>query len=134
MVHHFLWKNKYHLLGYWATKLRKIQVITLKSTALLFLFSIIHIYIRHACPPVYAYYSSFKWKLTSSFFWMIIFSDFFSWNRIKIRYCDGASFSGDSQNAVRGDASSFSPLTSCRSHRFCSVEFVKFVKSACCSF
>lgn len=32
---------------------------------------------------------------------MIIFSDFFNWNRIKIRYCDGASFSGDSQNAVR---------------------------------
>ncbi|KAH1201030.1 Pectin acetylesterase 10 [Glycine max] len=28
--------------------------------------------------------------------------DFFSWNRIKIRYCDGASFSGDSQNAGAG--------------------------------
>ncbi|XP_045796777.1 pectin acetylesterase 12-like isoform X2 [Trifolium pratense] len=24
--------------------------------------------------------------------------DFFNWNRIKVRYCDGASFSGDSQN------------------------------------
>ncbi|KAJ4727950.1 Pectin acetylesterase [Melia azedarach] len=24
--------------------------------------------------------------------------DFFSWNRVKLRYCDGASFSGDSQN------------------------------------
>ncbi|KAK9287779.1 hypothetical protein L1049_016219 [Liquidambar formosana] len=24
--------------------------------------------------------------------------DFFNWNRVKIRYCDGASFSGDSQN------------------------------------
>ncbi|KAK4742745.1 hypothetical protein SAY87_000746 [Trapa incisa] len=26
--------------------------------------------------------------------------DFFNWNRVKIRYCDGASFSGDSQNMV----------------------------------
>ncbi|XP_068334536.1 pectin acetylesterase 3 [Pyrus communis] len=24
--------------------------------------------------------------------------DFFNWNRVKLRYCDGASFSGDSQN------------------------------------
>ncbi|KAJ6679969.1 PECTIN ACETYLESTERASE [Salix purpurea] len=24
--------------------------------------------------------------------------DFFNWNRVKVRYCDGASFSGDSQN------------------------------------
>ncbi|XP_027331637.1 pectin acetylesterase 10-like isoform X2 [Abrus precatorius] len=28
--------------------------------------------------------------------------DFFNWNRIKIRYCDGASFSGNSQNAAAG--------------------------------
>ncbi|KAI4335124.1 hypothetical protein L6164_013801 [Bauhinia variegata] len=26
--------------------------------------------------------------------------DFFNWNRVKVRYCDGASFSGDSQNAA----------------------------------
>ncbi|KAJ8444088.1 hypothetical protein Cgig2_025089 [Carnegiea gigantea] len=25
-------------------------------------------------------------------------ADFYNWNRVKIRYCDGASFSGDSQN------------------------------------
>lgn len=24
--------------------------------------------------------------------------DFFNWNRVKVRYCDGASFAGDSQN------------------------------------
>lgn len=30
----------------------------------------------------------------------ITFADFFNWNRVKIRYCDGASFSGDSQNQV----------------------------------
>ncbi|CAN0885125.1 Pectin acetylesterase 6 [Linum grandiflorum] len=26
--------------------------------------------------------------------------DFYNWNRIKLRYCDGASFTGDSQNEV----------------------------------
>nr|DAD32911.1 TPA_asm: hypothetical protein HUJ06_011762 [Nelumbo nucifera] len=26
--------------------------------------------------------------------------DFFNWNRVKVRYCDGASFSGDSQDEV----------------------------------
>ncbi|CAI8605781.1 unnamed protein product [Vicia faba] len=26
--------------------------------------------------------------------------DFFNWNRVKIRYCDGASFTGDSENRV----------------------------------
>ncbi|CAI9770189.1 unnamed protein product [Fraxinus pennsylvanica] len=28
--------------------------------------------------------------------------DFFNWNRVKIRYCDGASFSGDSENKAAG--------------------------------
>ncbi|XP_019455599.1 PREDICTED: pectin acetylesterase 10-like [Lupinus angustifolius] len=28
--------------------------------------------------------------------------DFFNWNRIKVRYCDGASFSGDSQHEAAG--------------------------------
>lgn len=28
-------------------------------------------------------------------------ADFFNWNRVKLRYCDGASFSGDGQNQVR---------------------------------
>lgn len=32
---------------------------------------------------------------------MNIPADFYNWNRVKIRYCDGASFSGDSQNAVK---------------------------------
>lgn len=27
-------------------------------------------------------------------------ADFFNWNRVKIRYCDGASFAGDSENKV----------------------------------
>ena len=29
---------------------------------------------------------------------MSLFADFFNWNRVKLRYCDGASFSGDGQN------------------------------------
>lgn len=33
-------------------------------------------------------------------------ADFFNWNRVKLRYCDGASFSGDSQDEV-GLAPSF---------------------------
>ncbi|KAL6515740.1 Pectin acetylesterase 10 [Orobanche hederae] len=28
--------------------------------------------------------------------------DFYNWNRVKIRYCDGASFSGDSENKAHG--------------------------------
>ncbi|KAJ0710513.1 putative pectinacetylesterase/NOTUM [Helianthus annuus] len=28
--------------------------------------------------------------------------DFFNWNRVKIRYCDGASFTGDSKDKVHG--------------------------------
>ena len=27
-------------------------------------------------------------------------ADFYNWNRIKLHYCDGASFSGDSENQV----------------------------------
>lgn len=30
----------------------------------------------------------------------ILFADFYNWNRVKVRYCDGASFSGDSQIEV----------------------------------
>ncbi|EYU35370.1 hypothetical protein MIMGU_mgv1a0197531mg, partial [Erythranthe guttata] len=28
--------------------------------------------------------------------------DFFNWNRVKIRYCDGASFAGDSEDKASG--------------------------------
>ncbi|KAI5658302.1 hypothetical protein M9H77_27095 [Catharanthus roseus] len=28
--------------------------------------------------------------------------DFFNWNRVKVRYCDGASFAGDSENKANG--------------------------------
>ncbi|WJX46543.1 Pectin acetylesterase 10 [Trifolium repens] len=29
-------------------------------------------------------------------------ADFFNWNRVKLRYCNGASFSGDSANKAAG--------------------------------
>lgn len=32
--------------------------------------------------------------------WMFVFADFYNWNRVKVRYCDGGSFSGDSENKV----------------------------------
>lgn len=35
--------------------------------------------------------------------WLMLFImivDFFNWNRVKIRYCDGASFTGDSEDRV----------------------------------
>lgn len=31
---------------------------------------------------------------------LVAFADFFNWNRVKLRYCDGASFAGDSQDEV----------------------------------
>ncbi|CAN6934755.1 unnamed protein product [Brassica oleracea] len=30
--------------------------------------------------------------------WILVRLYFFNWNRVKLRYCDGASFSGDGQN------------------------------------
>lgn len=41
---------------------------------------------------------------------ILIIADFFNWNRVKIRYCDGASFSGDSQHEVsKSNQSSINP-------------------------
>lgn len=33
----------------------------------------------------------------------LAFADFFNWNRVKLRYCDGASFAGDGQHQVEFD-------------------------------
>ena len=33
----------------------------------------------------------------------LVFVDFFNWNRVKLRYCDGASFTGDSEDEVQFD-------------------------------
>lgn len=38
--------------------------------------------------------------------WLTLFlmiADFFNWNRVKIRYCDGASFTGDAEDKVDFD-------------------------------
>ena len=35
-------------------------------------------------------------------------ADFYNWNRVKLRYCDGASFAGEGQNEVR--KSTINPL------------------------
>ncbi|PQM36345.1 hypothetical protein Pyn_31612 [Prunus yedoensis var. nudiflora] len=50
-----------------------------------------------------------KTILASTFFWfcvdphLIIYgiADFFNWNRVKLRYCDGASFTGDGEDKAR---------------------------------
>jgi len=39
-----------------------------------------------------------------------IFVDFFNWNRVKLRYCDGASFAGDSEDEVQFDIPVFLKL------------------------
>ncbi|KAG9154174.1 hypothetical protein Leryth_000649 [Lithospermum erythrorhizon] len=33
---------------------------------------------------------------------LFLISAFFNWNRVKIRYCDGASFKGHGQNETAG--------------------------------
>lgn len=33
----------------------------------------------------------------------LMVADFFNWNRVKIRYCDGASFAGDGEDKVDFD-------------------------------
>lgn len=30
----------------------------------------------------------------------LMLADFFNWNRVKLRYCDGASFAGDNEDQV----------------------------------
>ena len=32
--------------------------------------------------------------------WLSCCADFYNWNKAVVRYCDGASFSGDSENKV----------------------------------
>lgn len=31
---------------------------------------------------------------------LLVFADFFNWNRAKLRYCDGGSFAGDGEDQV----------------------------------
>lgn len=68
-----LWKSKLHLLEYSAIRLKKIRVFLINSCNILW----------NTLPYV-----------------AIAFADFFNWNRVKVRYCDGASFAGDSENKV----------------------------------
>lgn len=58
----------------------------------------------------------FKWLMEKSN--PIINADFYNWNRVKIRYCDGASFSGDAKfyNGVK-----LSSLYHLHTHQFLAV-------------
>ncbi|KAJ0594091.1 putative pectinacetylesterase/NOTUM [Helianthus annuus] len=51
-------------------------------------------------PGTHNYLASYLEKETCGLFYCLyllctLFSDFYNWNRIKVRYCDGASFTGD---------------------------------------
>ena len=39
-------------------------------------------------------------KLTFILTVVMMLTDFYNWNRVKIRYCDGASFTGEGYNRV----------------------------------
>lgn len=39
--------------------------------------------------------------MSSAAFWMFFsVADFYNWNRVRLLYCDGASFTGNSENKV----------------------------------
>jgi len=50
-------------------------------------------------------YSIFAFSISSplSLTLFRVVADFFNWNRVKIRYCDGASFAGDGEHRVNFD-------------------------------
>lgn len=48
---------------------------------------------------IFAFSISCSLSLTS----FPVVADFFNWNRVKIRYCDGASFAGDGEHKVNFD-------------------------------
>lgn len=75
-----IWRNRFSLQEFLAIRLKKIQVFCLATSS---------------------FYHFLKKQLALFFFDIFfVFSDFFNWNRVKLRYCDGGSFSGDSQNQV----------------------------------
>jgi len=81
VVHQIIWRKFWPLLEYWAIKLMRILV----------------------CPTYYAwltYTLSLQGLIISLPCLFIGLADFFNWNRVKLRYCDGASFTGDSQDEV----------------------------------
>lgn len=91
--HQYIWKSRSHLPEFWAIILKKILVSSqtlcwLVKTNQLMIFSIFS-FSRFFCHEKF----------------LIPCADFFNWNRVKLRYCDGASFTGDSQNQVGGKSS-----------------------------
>lgn len=87
------WKSSYPSLGYWAIKLKRTLVFlstfhmhTFTSNIPQHFWRLPDILLKHVCCQFCGHY--------------LLCTDFFNWNRVKVRYCDGASFSGDSQNEV----------------------------------
>lgn len=94
--HQISWKKRYILLEYWVIRLKKIQVsFQLKN-------------LRWSNSSIF-----FSLLYASAVLFMLLFLmfvDFFNWNRVKLRYCDGASFAGDSEDEVEFDILMFLKL------------------------
>lgn len=45
---------------------------------------------------------AYSYIMLTVFFMLIYVTDFFNWNRVKLMYCDGASFAGDLYDEVCG--------------------------------
>jgi hypothetical protein len=85
VVPQYTWKIEYHSHEYWAINPKKTLVsISLYSTPF-FLHLFLVVQLNSAL--ISGHNLSFHFN-------------FFNWNRVKLRYCDGASFSGDSENKV----------------------------------
>lgn len=85
--HPSIWRRRSHLREFSAVILNKILVCFSLSLCTFSRLSAVNLKILHL--------AGFQ------------ISDFFNWNRVKLRYCDGASFTGDSQDKVDGLSSYF---------------------------
>jgi len=81
--HQITWKNRFLLLEFWVTGLKKIQVLLVDDMTPSLLW------VQAYCGDFLTFFSFFS-----------LFADFYNWNRVKVRYCDGASFTGDSEDKV----------------------------------
>lgn len=52
-------------------------------------------------------------------------SDFFNWNKVKIRYCDGASFAGHPENELKVNLIILIGKVSCNEFEFHHLQYEK---------
>lgn len=78
-AHQTTWKRRFRLQEYSATNVKKILVFPLSRSLITFRY--LHMIL---CLMIL----------------LLFISDFYNWNRVKVRYCDGASFTGEGHNRV----------------------------------